>query len=87
MRKNQEVRRLNLELGPRSYQALAELQEALETSSQAETIRLALQTLSKLVAEVQDGARLIIERDDEARVELLLPIHRVPAKPVAVQRP
>jgi hypothetical protein len=76
LRKQREVaHRLNLELGPKSVAALSRLQDALETASQAETIRLALQVLAKLVDETQAGARVMIERRDEERTELLLPLH------------
>lgn len=68
------MHRLNLELGPKSYQALERLQSALETSSQADTIRMALQTLAKLVDETQCGSRIIIEHPKKDRIELLLPI-------------
>ena len=70
LRKNQNVRRLSLELGPKSYAALENLQVVLETSSQAETIRLALQLLSQVVAEAQDGAKLVIQRKDAPGGEL-----------------
>jgi hypothetical protein len=74
VRKHRKVWRLNLELGPRSYEALNRLQCALETSSQAETIRIALQTLARLVDEEEQGARVFIERHGQQKVEVLLPL-------------
>ena len=67
------TRRLNLDLGPNSFEALKRLQETLETASQAETIRLALQTLAKLVDEVEHGGRALIERTNGEKVEIVLP--------------
>ena len=78
MRKHRKIHRLNLELGPKSFHALEKLQRALETSSQAETIRIALTTLSKLIDETQQGARVLIERNGEDKVELFLPLARAP---------
>lgn len=74
MKRHEQKHRLNLELGPRSYQSLVALQEAMEASSQAETIRLALQTLAKLAAESQAGARVRIHRQNGEVVEVLLPL-------------
>ena len=67
------TKRINLDLGPNSYEALKNLQNSLETASQAETIRFALQTLEKLVEEIQQGARVTIERARGEKVEVLLP--------------
>jgi hypothetical protein len=64
---------LNLELGPKSSAALDQLQSALETSGQADTIRLSLQTLAKLVEETKAGGRVIIENGKD-RIEVLLPL-------------
>jgi hypothetical protein len=69
--------RINLELGPNSYRALKGLQESLESASQAETLRLALQTLAKLVEETRDGGRVIIERKNGDVVHVLLPVIEV----------
>lgn len=73
MRKHENVHRLNLELGPKSFQALTELQDVTETASKAETIRLALQVLLKLVQETQRGARITIQRKDGENLEVVLP--------------
>lgn len=67
------TKRLNLDLGPKSSEALRKLQESLETASQAETIRLALQTLEKIVEEAEAGGRITIERPDGERVEVVVP--------------
>jgi len=72
-RKHQKVHRLNLELGPKSFQALERLRSSLETASQAETIRLALQTLSHLVEEANRGGRVMIEREGSEKIEVLIP--------------
>ena len=72
MRKHRKIHRLNLELGPKSYAALEALQAALETSSQAEAIRLALQTVSKLVEETKKGGRIIVERKAGDQIEIVL---------------
>ena len=74
MTRRRDVRRINLELGPKSCQALDRLQVALETNSQVETIRLALQTLLRLVDETQPGGRVFVERAGEDRREVILPI-------------
>jgi hypothetical protein len=65
--------RINLELGPNSYRALKALQASLESASQAETLRFALQTLAKLVEETRDGGRVVIERKNGDVVQVLLP--------------
>jgi hypothetical protein len=82
VRRHQKVHRLNLELGPQSFRALTRLQAATEASSQAETIRLALQTMEKMVEEARKGSRLIIERADGEKVEIMLPGVHVPAAAV-----
>jgi hypothetical protein len=69
-----KTHRINLDLGPNSYQALKRLQTSLEAASQAETLRLALQTLAKLVEEAKDGGRVIVERADGDRVVVILPL-------------
>jgi hypothetical protein len=66
-------KRINLDLGPRSYEGLLRLQASLEAASQAEILRLALQTLSKLVQEAESGARVMIDRVNGDRVEIVLP--------------
>jgi hypothetical protein len=73
VRRHTKVRRLNLELGPKSYQALERLQASLETHSLTETIRIALQVLSRLFDAEQHGSKVFIERDGE-KIEVLLPL-------------
>ena len=67
------TKRINLDLGPKSSAALRNLQDSLETASQAETIRLALQTLEKLVQEAEAGGTVTIERANGDTVEVLIP--------------
>lgn len=74
MREHGATYRINLVLGPRSFEVLTRLQAATEASSKVETIRLALQTLAKLAEEAQEGSRVLIERRDGERIEVLLPI-------------
>lgn len=70
----QKVHRINLDLGPKSYRALKDLQKSMEAASQAETLRVALQTLAKLADEAKQGGRLIVERKNGERVEISLPL-------------
>ena len=72
-RKHEKVHRLNLELGPKSFQALEKLRASLETASSAETIRIALSTLAHLVEEAHRGGRVVIERKGAEKVEVLIP--------------
>lgn len=77
MRKRQsydKVRRINLELGPNSQRALDALQQTLEASSQAETIRLALQTTARMISETASGGRVLVERPNGERVEIVFPL-------------
>lgn len=72
MKRHENSTRLNLDLGPKSYEALMSLQEDTEASSQVETIRLALHTLATLVEEIKRGGKVYVERDEE-KIELKFP--------------
>lgn len=82
MRPNDKVHRLNLELGPRSHRALRRLQADLEASSQADTIRFALQTLEMLLEEIHAGGTVSVRRTDgeELKVLLVPNLHTPPRK-------
>ena len=67
------TKRLTLDLGPKSAEALQNLQDSLETASQAETIRYALQTLENLVEEAEAGGKIIIQRPNGDTVEVIVP--------------
>lgn len=69
-----KTHRINLDLGPHSYHALKTVQASLESASQAETLRLALQTFAKLVEETERGGEVIIQRANGDRVSVLLPV-------------
>lgn len=66
--------RFDLLLGPNSARALQELQRTLEASSRADVVRLALQTLAKLVKESMRGARILIREADGSTIEVILPL-------------
>ena len=75
MKKNENKSyRINLELGPKSFKALNNLQTATEARSKVETIRLALQITEKLVQETQAGGRVAIQRKDGQEMEIYLPL-------------
>ncbi len=63
-------KRLNLDLGRKSYAALSLLQKDLEASSKAEVIRDALLSLKKLVDESKKGGVVVVERQDGRAVEI-----------------
>lgn len=73
MRKYKKVHRINLELGPNAFASLELLRESTESSSQVEAVRLALQTFHKLVDEAQAGGKIIVERKDGSKLEIIIP--------------
>lgn len=67
-----DAHRLNLELGPKTAEALSYLQEAIDAPSQAETIRVALQTCTRLAREAARGGSILVKRKDGEVLKIML---------------
>jgi hypothetical protein len=52
-----------MEMPPRSVERLKELQTKTEASSYAEVVRNALQLYEAMIREIDDGGRILLERD------------------------
>lgn len=65
-----ELKRVQMDLAPKSLSRLKRLQEVTEAASYAEVIRNALRLYEALVEEHESGAELMIKRDGT-----VMPLH------------
>lgn len=65
-----EVKRVQMDMPPKSLQRLKDLQDVTEASSYTEVVRNALRLYEVLIKEHQAGAELLIKRG-----EMVVPLH------------
>jgi hypothetical protein len=61
-----ELKRVQMDMPPKSLERLKRLQDVTEAASYAEVIRNALQLYEALVEEVGAGAKIFAERDGKS---------------------
>lgn len=58
-----DLKRVQMDMPPKSLERLKRLQEKTEAASYAEVIRNALQLYEALIEEVESGAKIFADRD------------------------
>ena len=69
---NSELKRVQMDLPPKSLLRLKRLQEITEAGSYAEVIRNALRLYEAIVEEQENGAEIFVKRDDVTQPLMLL---------------